>query len=220
MTEWIRIIILATHETHIRSIITLNRSTTQSAKNCLRHTLKLNCNNNYRRWDSESVQVCSMKRIRTLSGNPGNKLRNWYGANTYIFLKTPNISSWTNTEYQLLISDNFWLVHILKIPYFNNTFLIHPSMLYGASLETTPRTRQFLIPEAIRNTYKLCLVPWGYNLAPNAATKHLKEGSEQAADESRQLCKSRINVVQLRVIDLHILWLIKMQRIKWKPGWN
>ena len=38
-------------------------------------------------------------------------------------------------------------------------FPIHPSMLYGASPETTPRTRQFFIPEAIRNTCKLCLVP-------------------------------------------------------------
>ena len=99
-------------------------------------------------------------------------------------------------------------------------FPIHPSMLYGASPETTPRTRQFLIPEAIRNTCKLCLVPWGYSLAPNVAMKHLKDGSEQAADESWQLCKSTIIVVQLRVIDFQILWLIKMQRIKWKPGGN
>ena len=75
----------------------------------LRHTLKLKCNNNYRHWISESVQVFSMKRIRTLSGNPRIVLRNWCGLNTLYFLETPNISSWTNTEYQLLISDNFWL---------------------------------------------------------------------------------------------------------------
>ena len=220
MTEWTRIIILATHRTQIRTFININRSTLVSAKNDRRHSLKLNCNNNHRHRFFEAVLVCSMNRIRTLSGNPGRNLRNWYGANTYISLETPNISSWTNTEYQLLISDIFWLLHILKFPYFNNTFLMHPSMLYGASSETTPRTPHILIPEAIRNTYKLCLVPWGYSLAPNVATKHLKDGSEQAADESWELCKSAIIVVQLRVIDLQILWLIKMQRVKWKPGWN
>ena len=170
-------------------------------KNDLRHSLKLNWNKNNRLWISEAVLVYSMERIRTLSGNPGNSLRNWYGANTYIFLETPNISSWTNTECQLLISDNFWLLHILKFPYFNKTFLIHPSTLYGASPETTPRTRQCLIPEAIRNTCKLCLVPWGYSLAPNVSTKHLKDGSEQAADESRQPYKSRKILFRLRVID-------------------
>ena len=220
MTEWTRIIILATHGTQIRNVINITRSTPVIAKIDLRHSLKLKCSNNYRHRFSEAVLVCSMKLIRTLSGNPWNNLRKWYGANTYIFLETPNISSWTNTEYQLLISDNFWFLHILKFPYFNNTFLIHPGMLDGASPETTPRTPQFLIPEAIRKTYKLCLVPWGYSLAPNVATKHVKDGSEQAADESWQLRKCGIYVVQVRVIDSQILWLIKMQRIKWKPGWN
>ena len=180
----------------------------------------LSCNENCRLWISEAVLVCSMKRIRTLSENPGNNLRNWYGAKTYIFLEAPNISSWTNTEHQVLIFDNFWLLRILKIPYFKNCFLIHTSMFYGASPETTPRNPQFLNAEAIRSTYKLCLVPWGYSLAPNVATKHLKDGSEQAADESWQLCKSTIIVVQLRVIDFQILWLIEMQNIKWKPRWN
>ena len=185
-----------------------------------RHTLQLNCNDNYRHWISESVLLCSMKRIRILSGNPGNNLRNWYEANTYIFPEAPNISFWTNTEYQLLISDNNWLLHILKFPYFNNTFLIHPSMLYGASAETTQRTPQFSIPEAIQNIYKLCLIFWGYSLAPNVATKRLKDGSVQAADESRQLSKNSMILVQLRVLDFQNLWLIKMQRIKWKPRWN
>ena len=143
MTEWIRIIILATHGTQIWTIKTLIRSTTQSAKNYPRHTLKLNCNDNYRHRISESVLVCSMKRIRAISGDPRNTLLNWYGGNTYSLLKAPNFSSWTNTDYQLLIPD-IWQLHILKFPYFNNTFLIHPSMLYGASLETTPRTPQFL----------------------------------------------------------------------------
>ena len=170
-------------------------------KNDLRHTLKLKCNENNRLWISEAVLVCSMKRICTLSGNPGNNLRNWYGAKTYIFLKTPNISSSTNTEYQLLMSDKFWLLRILKFPYFNDCFLIHSSMVYGASPETTPRTSHFLIPKAIRNTCKLCLVPWGYSLAPNVAMKHLKDGSEQAADELRQPCKSTTILVRLRVID-------------------
>ena len=117
-------------------------------KNDLRHTPKLNCNEIYGHRNSESVLVCSVKRILTLSGHPRKVLRNWYGANTSIFLEAPSNSSWTNTEYQLLISDNFWL----KFPYLNNTFLIHPSMLYGASPEMTPRIPQFLIPEAIRNT--------------------------------------------------------------------
>ena len=158
MTERIRIIILATHGTQIWTIITLIWSTTQSAKNDLRHTLKLNCNENYRHRISESVLVSSVKRIRTLSRNPGKVLRNWYGANTYIFLEAPNISSRANTGYQPRILDNFWLLHILKFPYFNNCFLIHPSKLYGAFPETTPRNTQFLIPETIRNNYKLCLV--------------------------------------------------------------
>ena len=118
---------------------------------------------------------------------------------------------------------DFWLFLAIahtEIPIIQQHFAIHPSMLYGASPETTPRTRQFLIPEAIRNTCKLCLVPWGYSLPPNVATKHLKDASEQAADESWQLCKSTTNVVRLRVIDFQILWLNKIQRIKWKPGWD
>ena len=220
MTEWIRIKILATHGTQIWTIITLIRSTTQSAKNDLRHTLKLNCNENYRHRISESVLVCSMKRIRTLSGNPRKVIRNWYGGNTSNFLEAPNNTCWINTECQLVISDNFWFLHILKFPHFNNTFLIHSSMLYGAPPETTPRTPQFLIPQAIRNTYKLCFVSWVYSLVANVAAKHLKDGSEQAADKSRQLFKSTIVVVQLRAINFEDLWLIKMQRIKWKPGRN
>ena len=76
MTEWIRIIILATHGTQVWTIITLIRSTTQSTKNDLRHTLKLNANDNYRHRISESVLVCAMERIRTLSGNPRNV--SWY----------------------------------------------------------------------------------------------------------------------------------------------
>ena len=181
MTEWIRIIIIATQGTQIWTIITLIASTTQSAKNDIRHTVKLSCNNNYRHWISECVLVCSMKRIRTLSGNPRKVLRNRYGANTYIFLEAPNNSSWTNTECQLVIPDSYWLLHILIFPYFNDWFLIHSSMVHGASPETTPRTPQSLIPETIRNTYKLCLVSWGYSLAPNVAMKNLKYGSEQAA---------------------------------------
>ena len=149
-----------------------------------------------------------MERRRTLSGNPKNVLRNWYGANTYTFLEAPNNSSWTNTECQLVIPDSYWLLHILKFPYFNDCFLIHFSMVYGASPETTPRNTQCLIPETIRNTYKLCLVTWGYSLAPNVPMKNLKYGSEQAADKSRQPCKSTIIVVRLRVIDFQICdWL-------------
>ena len=128
---------------------------------CLRHNMRLNCNEKYRHRISESVLVSSVKRIRTLSGNPKKVLRNWYGAKTYIFLEAPNNSSWTNTECQLVILDSYWLLHILKFPSFNDCFVIHSSMVYGASPETTPRTPQFLIPETIRNTYKLCLVSWG-----------------------------------------------------------
>ena len=76
MTEWIRIITLATQGTQVWTIITLIRSTTQSAKNDQRHTLKLNCNENYRHRISESVLVSSVKRVRTLSGNPEKVLRN------------------------------------------------------------------------------------------------------------------------------------------------
>ena len=99
---------------------------------------------------------------------------------------------------------DFWLFLAIahtEIPILQQHFPIHPSMLYGASPEKTPRTRQFLIPEPIRNTCKLCLVPWGYSLAPDVATKLLKDGSEQAADESRQPCKSTTILVRLRVID-------------------
>ena len=74
MTEWIRIITLATRGTQIWTIITLIRSTTHSAKNDLRHTLKLDSNENYRHRISESVLLCAMERIRTLSGNPRNVL--------------------------------------------------------------------------------------------------------------------------------------------------
>ena len=213
MPEWIRIITLATQGTQVWTIITLIRSTTQSAKNDLRHTLKLNCNENYRHRISESVLVSSVKRVRTLSGNPEKVLRNWYGANTYAFLEAPNNSSWSNTECQLVIPDSYWLLHILKFPYFNDCFLIPFSMVYGASPETTPRNTQCLIPETNRNTYKLCLVTRGYSLAPNVAMKHLKYGSEQAADKSRQPCKSTIIVVRLRVIDFQICdWL----KCKWQ----
>ena len=45
-------------------------------KNDLRHTLKLISNGNYRHRISESVLVCAMERIRTLSGNPRNVLWN------------------------------------------------------------------------------------------------------------------------------------------------
>ena len=88
-----------------------------------------------------------------------------------------------------------------EIPIVQQQFLIHPSMLYGASSETTPRNPQFLIPEAIRSSYKLHSVSWGYSLAPNVVTKHLKDGSKQAVDESRQLSKSMINVVRLLVVE-------------------
>ena len=114
------------------------------------------------------------ERVRTLSGNSEKVLRNWYGANTYIFVEAPNNSSWTNTECQLVIPDNYWLLHILKFPYSNDCFLIPFSMVYGASPETTPRNTQRLIPETIRNTYKLCFVTWGYSLAPNVPMKNLK----------------------------------------------
>ena len=76
MTEWIRIITLATQGTQIWTIITLIGSTTQSAKNDLHHTLKLNCNENYRHRISESILVSSVKRVHTLSGNPQKVLRN------------------------------------------------------------------------------------------------------------------------------------------------
>ena len=93
MTEWKGIITLATQGTQIWTIITLIRSTTQSAKNYLRHTLKLNCNENHRYRISESVLVPSVKRIRTLSGIPKKILQNRYRANTCIFLEAPNNSS-------------------------------------------------------------------------------------------------------------------------------
>ena len=131
MTDWIRIIILATQGTQIWTIITLIRSTTQSAENEILHTLKLKWNQSYRHRISEPVLICSMKRIRKLSGILRKVLRNWCGANMSIFLEAPNNSSWTNTDYQLPFSDIFPLLHILKIPYFKNTLLIHPSMLYG-----------------------------------------------------------------------------------------
>ena len=76
MTEWIRIITLGTRGTQIWTIITLIRSTTQSAKIDLRHSVKLTSNDNYRHRISESVLVCAMERIRTLSGNPRNVLWN------------------------------------------------------------------------------------------------------------------------------------------------
>ena len=82
MTEWIRIITLTTQGTQIWTIITVIRSTTQSAKKGLRHTLKLNCNNIYRHCISDSVPVCSRKRICTLSAIPKKVLRNRYVANT------------------------------------------------------------------------------------------------------------------------------------------
>ena len=205
MTGWIRIITLATQGT----VITLIRSTTQSAKNDLRHTLEPNCNENYRHRISESVLVYSVKRVRTLSGNPEKVLRNWYGANTYTFLEAPNNSSWTNTECQLVIPDSYWLLHILKLSYFNDCFLIPLSMVYAASPETTPRNTQCSIPETIRNTYKLSLASWGYSLAPNVPMKNLKYGSEQAVDKSQQPCKSTITVVRLRVIDFQICERLK-----------
>ena len=152
MREWIRIIKLAIQGIQHWTIITLFRSTTQSAKIYLRHTLQLNCNDNYRHWIVKSVLICSMKRIHTFSGKPGKNLRKWCGANTSIFLEAPKNSSWTNRDYQLLISEIFWLSHVLKFLYFNNTLLIYPSMHYGASPETNPRNPQFLVPEAIRNT--------------------------------------------------------------------
>ena len=162
----------------------------------------------------------------------------FHGTDTYTFRKSwEQLTELIRSKYVLFLQNSqhlflnrdgvsttdFWFFLALahtEISILQQHFPIHPSMLYGASPETTPRTRQFLIPEAIRNTCKLCLVPWGYSLAPNVATKHLKDGSEQAADKSWQLCKSTIIVVQLRVTDFQILWLIKMQSMKGKPGWN
>ena len=69
----------------------------------------------------------------------------------HLFLNKYGVST-TDFGYFLAIAQT-------EIPIFQRLFPIHPSMPYGASPETTPRTRQFLIPEAIRNTCKLCLVP-------------------------------------------------------------
>ena len=135
---------------------------------------KAKCNGKHRHWISESFLIRSMKRIRTLFGNPGNVLRNWYRPITYIFLEPPNISSWTNTDYHLLTPGCFSRLQILNSPYFNSSFLIHPSMLYGASPETTPGNSQFLIPEAIRSTYKWRSIFRGYPLAHNVEAGYLE----------------------------------------------
>ena len=189
-------------------------------KNDLRHTLKLNCNENNRLWISEAVLVYSMKRIGTLSGSAGKVIQNSYGANKYIFWAAANNSSWTNTECQLVIPVSNWLLHVLKFPYSNDSFIIHPSMLYGASLETTPRNPHFFDSESNTEYLQVMLSTLRILLSSKRATKHLKGGKEQAADESQQLSKSTITVVGLRVIDSQNLWVIKMQTIQLKPRWN
>ena len=106
MTEWIWIITLATRGTQIRTIITLIRSTIQSAKNDLRHTLKLNSNENYRHRISESVLVFATERIRTLSGNP----RNVFATDTrkiYIFFQAPRRRCEITTEHYRWNNTNF-----------------------------------------------------------------------------------------------------------------
>ena len=114
MTVWIRIITLVTQGTQIWTIITLARSTIQRAKNDPRQTLQLNCNENYKPWISESVLVCSMKRIRTLSGKPRIVLWNWYAENLH------NLSSAQQSfrnNYWALQMENYkiWHLRILEI---------------------------------------------------------------------------------------------------------
>ena len=80
----------------------------RSTKYDLRHHLKPICKETYQHWILESVLVCFMERLRTLSGNPRNVLWNSYGANTYLFLEAPDSSSGPKTMFWLLILNGYW----------------------------------------------------------------------------------------------------------------
>ena len=85
-----------------------NSTRPRSTKYEIRHHLKPNCKEIYKHWISESVLVCPMERLRTLSGNPRNVLWNWYGGNTYLFLEAPDSSPGTNMMFWLLFLNGFW----------------------------------------------------------------------------------------------------------------
>ena len=85
-----------------------NSTKPRSTKYDLRHHLKPNCKETYKHWFFESVLLFSTERLRTLSGIPRNVLRNWYGANTYRFLKALDSSTATNTVFWLLILNRYW----------------------------------------------------------------------------------------------------------------
>ena len=122
MTEWIRIVTLATRGTQIWTIITPISINHPKRKKDLCHTFKLNSNDNYWHQISESVLVCAMERIRTLSGNPRNVLWNSYAENLHI-LSSAEKTFWNNYRALQMEQYKFWLLHILKFPYVNNTFL-------------------------------------------------------------------------------------------------
>ena len=89
---------------------TPNSTNPRSTNYDLRHHLKPNCKETYKHWIFESVLLCSTERLRTLSTNPRNVIRNWYGANTYLFLQSLDSSLGTNTMFWLLIlNGNWWL---------------------------------------------------------------------------------------------------------------
>ena len=152
MTEWIRIIILATHVTQIWTIITLIRSTTQSAKNDLRHSLKLNCNNNYRHRISESVRVCFVNAQvhlpEILGACYGTDMRK-----AYILFPAPNSLSEITTEHHRWKKTSFGNCSYCELdPHHIAT--IYPQMVSRAFPKPFRKLYQNLIPYTIRNTYR------------------------------------------------------------------
>ena len=186
-------------------------------KNDLRQTLELNCNENYRHRISESVLVCSMKLIRTFAGNPRKVLRNWYAATTSIFLEAPNNSSWTNTEYQLLISDRFQLLHILTFPYFNihfpNTPLYALRDISGDDSENSPIFDSGSITEYLQVMLSILRILVGTRRSEETSRRRERAGTRRIATTLQKHAKYR----RLRV---QKVWLIKMQKSNGKPRWN
>ena len=145
MTEWIRIIILATHGTQIWTIITLIPSSTQSAKIGLRHSLKLKCNNNNRHRISESGLVCFVNAQVHLPEILGT----CYGTDmrkAYILFPAANSLSEITTEHHRWKNTNFDICRYWELDP-HHIALLCPQMLSGAFPEPFQKIYQNLIPE-------------------------------------------------------------------------
>ena len=199
MTEWIRIIILATHGTHIWTIITLIRSTTQKAKKDLRHPLKLNSNNSYRHRTSGSVLVCFVNAqvlfpeiLGTCYGTDMRKV--------YIFFPAPNSLSEITTEHYRWKKIKFWHLRILGIGSSSHCPIISSDGIRNVSgtiPENLPKFDSGNNMEYLQVMLSMLMIIIDRKFSDKTSERRERAGSRK----SRKLSKSTIIAVWLRVID-------------------